>query len=295
MKVLFHRKFLEHNIDSEAEGAYRILPFADSYEAEEFDGEPYFSLVHTERYIKYIKDACESGEVVAEVGLTPASYEAARLAVGLTIQASRNGDFALVRPPGHHAWRERASGFCFFNNIAIAVQNLVSEGKRVFIFDFDSHHGDGTQSVFYDTDQVMFCSIHQHYAFPFTGFPEEMGKDKGFGYTANFPLIAGSGDKEFLAAVDKCIARGQQFSPDIVAVSAGFDGYYKDKLLGLQITQKAYYETGFRLRRSFKNIFAVLEGGYHLDLKECVEKFIDGIHKGAMPPTLKWDTEMSIG
>jgi len=295
MKVLFHKQFLEHNIDSDAEGAYRILPFADSYEAEEFDGEPYLSLVHSERYIEYIKEACESHDTVAEVMLTPASYKAARLAVGLTIQASRSGDFALVRPPGHHAWREKAAGFCFFNNIAIAVQNLVNEGKRVLIFDFDSHHGDGTQSVFYDTDQVMFCSIHQHYAFPFTGFPEETGKDKGVGYTANFPLIAGSGDKEYLEAVDKAIIRGQQFKPDIVAVSAGFDGYYKDRLLGLQITQKAYYETGFRLRRSFKEIFAVLEGGYHHDLKECVEKFIEGIHKGALPPALKWDTEMSIG
>jgi acetoin utilization deacetylase AcuC-like enzyme len=122
-----------------------------------------------------------------------------------------------------------------------------------------------------------------------------MGLGDGFGYNYNLPLIAGSGDKEFLEAVDKAIARGQQFKPDIVAVSAGFDGYYKDKLLGLQLTQRAYYECGFRLRRAFKEIFAVLEGGYHEDLKECVGRFIEGIHKGALPPALKWDTEMSIG
>lgn len=295
MKVLFHKKFLEHNIDSEAEGAYRILSFADTYEAEEFDGEPYFGLVHSARYIDFIKEACFSGESVAEVPLTPASWDAARLAAGLTIKASESGDFALVRPPGHHAWREKAAGFCFFNNIAIAVQKLVNEGNRVFIFDFDSHHGDGTQSTFYESKQVLVCSIHQHYAFPFTGFPEELGKGDGFGYNFNFPLIAGSGDKEFLAAVDKAIIKGQDFRPDIVAVSAGFDGYFKDKLLGLQITQRAFYECGFRLRRSFSNIFAVLEGGYHADMKECVEHFIEGIHKGALPPALKWDTEMSIG
>lgn len=295
MKVLFNKKFLEHNIDSDVEGAYRLIPFADYYEAEEFDGEPYFSLVHSERYIDYIRQACFSEETVAEVPLTPDSYEAARLAAGLTIKASENGDFALVRPPGHHAWRERAAGFCFFNNIAIATQKLVNEGKRVFVFDFDSHHGDGTQSIFYETDRVLFCSIHQHYAFPFTGFAEETGKGEGTGYTVNFPLIAGSGDKEFLAAVDKAIIRGQDFKPDIVAVSAGFDGYYKDRLLGLQITQKAYYECGFRLRRAFKNVFATLEGGYHNDLKECVNCFIEGIHKGSLPPAIKWDTEMSIG
>jgi acetoin utilization deacetylase AcuC-like enzyme len=295
MKVLFHKKFLEHNIDSDIEGAYRILPFADSYEAEEFDGEPFLELVHTERYINYIKQACNASEMFAEVMLTPSSYEAACLAVGLTIKASESGDFALVRPPGHHAWPERAAGFCFFNNIAIAVKKLVNEGKRVLIFDFDSHHGDGTQYIFYDTDRVMYCSIHQHYAFPFTGFPEETGKGDGLGYTANFPLIAGTGDKEYLEAVDKAIIKGQEFKPDIVAVSAGFDGYFKDRLLGLQVTQRAFYETGFRLRRAFENIFAVLEGGYHEDLKGCIERFIEGIHKGALPPALKWDTEMSIG
>lgn len=295
MKVLFHKKFLEHNIDSDAEGAYRLLSFMDTYEAPEFDGEPYMSLVHTERYIDYIRKACQKGDYVAEVQLTPDSWEAACLAVGLTIKASEQGDFALVRPPGHHAWREKAAGFCFFNNIAIAVQKLVDEGKRVFILDIDGHHGDGTQSIFYDSDKVLYISIHQHYAFPFTGFPDETGEGDGVGFTQNYPLISGTGDKEFLEAVDKAIARGRQFKPDIVAVSAGFDAYYKDKLLGLQLTLKAYYECTFRLRRAFPNIFAVLEGGYHNDLKECVERFIDGIHKGALPPTLKWDTDMSIG
>jgi acetoin utilization deacetylase AcuC-like enzyme len=295
MKALFHKKFLEHNIDSEAEGSYRLLSFMDTYEAPSVDGEPYLELIHSERYIDYIREACRKGDIVAEVPLTPGSYEAACLAVGLTIKASEEGGFAVVRPPGHHAGREKASGFCFFNNIAIAVQKLVNQGKKVFIFDIDSHHGDGTQAIFYDTDQVLFSSIHQHYAFPFTGFPEETGTGAGKGYTMNFPLISGSGDKEYLEAVDKAINLAKDFKPDIVAVSAGFDGYYKDKLLGLQITQRAYYESAFRLRRAFDNIFAVLEGGYHNDIKECVDNFIEGIHKGAQPPVLNWDTDMSIG
>jgi acetoin utilization deacetylase AcuC-like enzyme len=149
MKALFHKKFLEHNIDSDGEGAYRLLSYMDTYEAAPWTGEPYLNLVHSERYIEYIREACERGDLVAEVQLTPSSYEAACLAVGLTIQASEHGDFAVVRPPGHHAGREKAAGFCFFNNLAIAVQKLVNNGKKVFIFDIDGHHGDGTQSSFY--------------------------------------------------------------------------------------------------------------------------------------------------
>jgi len=295
MKVLFHRKFLEHNIDSESEGAYRLLSFMDTYEAPKVIGEPYLNLVHSERYIEYILEACQHGDYVAEVSLNQSSYDAACLAVGMTIRASEQGDFAVVRPPGHHAGREKAAGFCFFNNIAIATQKLVNEGKKVFIFDIDGHHGDGTQSIFYDSNQVLYCSIHQHYAYPFTGFPDETGSGAGVGFNYNFPLISGSGDKEFLAAVDKAINVSRKFNPDVVAVSAGFDAYYKDKLLGLQVTQRAFYECAFRLRRAYSNIFAVLEGGYHDDIKECVDSFIDGIHKGAQPPALKWDTDMSIG
>ncbi len=295
MKVLFHKIFLEHNISSDAEGAYRIEGFKDAEEAPELNGEPYLGLVHSERYINYIREACEHGDYVAEVILKPVSYKAACLAVGTTIMASEQGDFAVVRPPGHHAGREKAAGFCFFNNMAIAAQKLVNDGKKVFIFDIDGHHGDGTQSIFYDSDRVLYCSIHQHFAYPFTGFPEETGTGAGVGYNFNFPLISGSGDKEFLIAVDKAINEGRKFHPDIVGVSAGFDAYRKDKLLGLQVTQRAFYECAFRLRRAFPNIFAVLEGGYHPDIKVCVESFIEGIHKGAQPPVLKWDTDMSIG
>lgn len=295
MKALFHKKFLEHNIDSDSEGAYRLLSYMDVYESPYVSGEPYLDLIHSERYIHYIREACEHGDYVAEVQLTPASYEAACLAAGLTIAASEQLDFAVVRPPGHHAGRERAAGFCFFNNIAIAAQKLVNEGKKVFIFDIDGHHGDGTQSIFYDSDRVLYISIHQHYAYPFTGFPDETGTGAGAGFNFNFPLISGSGDKDFLVAVDKAISLGRKFAPDIVAVSAGFDAYFKDKLLGLQVTQRAFYECAFRLRRAFPAIFAVLEGGYHDDIKECIDNFIEGIHNGAKPPALKWDTDLSIG
>ncbi len=294
MKILFNKKFLKHNIHSDAEGAYRIKDFTDIPDVE-FDGTEYISLVHTEEYIQRVKDACNNGDFMAEVVLSPQSYEAACLAVGLTVKAAEQNAFAVIRPPGHHATPNKAAGFCFFNNLAIATKKLVNEGKKVFILDFDGHHGDGTQSIFYDTDRVMYCSIHQNYAYPFTGFPEERGKDKGLGYTLNFPLQEGSGDTEFLAAVDKAIEEAKKFKADNIAVSAGFDGYEHDRLLRLNYTTNGYYECAFRLRRAFRNIFAVLEGGYHYDTRKCVDSFIEGIENGALPPKVKWDPNMSIG
>lgn len=294
MKILFNRKFFEHNIDSEAEGAYRIEGFRDVPDTMA-DGEEYMSLVHTTKYIEWIKEASQYGDYVAEVRLTPESWQAARIAVGLTILASQQNDFAVVRPPGHHSGKERAAGFCLFNNIAIASQKLVNEGKRVCIFDFDGHHGDGTQAIFYDSPDVLYISTHQHYAYPFTGFVDEKGAEKGEGYTVNFPLIPGSGDKEFLEAVDKTIQIARDFKPDVIGISAGFDAYIADRLLNLQFSNRVYYECGFRFGRAFKNIFAVLEGGYHFEIRDLVDRFIEGVNKGQLPPKIRYNEDMAIG
>lgn len=295
MKVLFNSKFLNHNVHSDAEGSYRLKGFAELFEDMDSDGVEYITLVHTEKYRQSIESACRKGDTVAEVHLNDNSYKAARSAVGLAVLAASQNDFAVVRPPGHHAGRERAAGFCLFNNIAIATQKLVNEGKKVLIFDFDGHHGDGTQSIFYDSDKVFYASTHQAFAYPFTGFPNETGAGQGEGFTLNIPMISGNGDKEFFEALGKIISAGQKFNPDIVGVSAGFDAYYKDRLLGLKLTQKGYYECGFRLRRAFKNIFAVLEGGYHDDILDCVNSFIDGVNVGSRPLRDRFDHEMSVG
>lgn len=295
MRVLFNSKFLNHNIQSQAEGRYRIQSFPDHYADEDCDGEPYISLVHSAHYIERVKKASLNNEVMAEVQLRPESYEAMRSAVGLTLLAAEQGDFAAVRPPGHHASREKASGFCFFNNVAIAAQHLVSKGKRVFIFDFDGHHGDGTQDIFYDNDQVLYTSIHQAYTFPFSGSPLETGINQGVGHTLNIPLIPGSGEKLYFKSFDTILEKAYAFEPDVVAVSAGFDGYTKDHLLNLKYTRKTFYETGFRLRRSFSQIFAVLEGGYHNELRECIDAFVSGVNVGSRPIKDRFDHEMSIG
>lgn len=280
MNILFNNKFLLHNPDSFGEGPYRIEEFKGNVKETEYNGEEYITLVHSEAYKEQIKQACMHGGILAEVGVSPQSYEAACLAVGLTVMASERGDFAIVRPPGHHAKYERADGFCLFNNIAIATQKLVNDGKKVFILDIDGHHGDGTQSVFYSSDRVLYCSIHQRYTYPWTGEVFETGDGPGKDYTINIPLSAGSGDEQLLYAVDHAVTRAEKFSPDVVGVSAGFDGYEKDRLLNLRYTLKGYFECGYRLGKKFGHVFAVLEGGYHSDIKKCTDTFIEGLHKG---------------
>jgi len=159
----------------------------------------------------------------------------------LTTMASETNDFALVRPPGHHAYPLRASGFCLFNNIAIAVKKLVNEGKKVAIFDFDGHLGDG--------------------------------------YTINVPIPPGSGDDVYLTAVDQIMPIVEQFHPDVVAVSAGFDAHHSDLLLELHLSASGYYRFGQILQEKFSNIFAVLEGGYNLDyLPRCLYNFVNGVN-----------------
>ncbi len=281
MNILFNSKFLQHNPGSYAEGPYRIEDFKPKNGDAEVDcnGEKFITLVHSESHRELVRDACMNHQVLAEVYLSPESYDAACSAVGLAVMAARQGDFAVVRPPGHHAKPERADGFCLFNSLAIAVQQLVNEGKKVFILDIDGHHGDGTQGIFYRSDRVLYCSVHQQYAYPWTGSFGETGEGDGKGFTMNFPLPAGAGDRELLEAVDTALRRAGEFKPDAVGVSAGFDGYHKDRLLGLKYFLEGYYQCGRMLGQSFEHVFALLEGGYHLDIKECVEHFIRGVNQ----------------
>lgn len=296
MKILFNKKFLLHNEKSNYEGPYRLEKFKDIEDTFQL-GDKWINLVHSKEYHYAIKQACLSNQIIAEVQLNRMSYDCALLAVGLSVIASKNGDFAVVRPPGHHAGNESTLGFCLFNNIAIATQKLVNEGKRVLLLDIDGHHGNGTQEIFYQNNKVLFCSIHQEGVYPFSGLLIEKGKGAGFGYNINYPLEAGSGDTEFLDKISKIIKIAKEFKPDVIAVSAGFDGYEKDKLLELKYSQYAYYECAFRLKKAFKNqiVFAVLEGGYHNNTRKLVDSFIEGIHNGGKPPKMKYDEDMAIG
>ncbi|PIN70499.1 acetylpolyamine amidohydrolase [Candidatus Woesearchaeota archaeon CG11_big_fil_rev_8_21_14_0_20_43_8] len=248
------------------------------------DGEAFLPLVHKKFYIDQVKKACEMGSRLdQDTVVSSGTYEAAIKAVGATIMASKTGDFALVRPPGHHAHQDRSSGFCIFNNVAIAAQKLVDEGKRVMIFDFDGHLGDGTFKFFYKTNKVLYWSLHQFPAFPGGGTPDQIGEDEGAGYTIPVPLPPGAGDDLFMDAMKRFMPVAEQFAPDVVAVSAGFDAHKDDLLLDLRASTNLFYHMGQILKDKFKNIFATLEGGYNImTFPKCLFNFIDGINGDEM-------------
>lgn len=281
MQLIYNSIFLEHDTGTHPENKSRLLSLGELPETEIENGEKYLSLVHTPEYIEKVKAICiEGGGMLdADTIASEQSYNAAVHAVGATVMASQTGDFALVRPPGHHAYPDKASGFCLFNNVAIAAQKLVNEGKRVLIFDIDGHLGDGTVNYFYNSNQVMYWSIHQFPAFPGGGDADEIGEGEGKGYTINVPLPLGSSDEIFIAAFNTFLPVAKEFNPDVVAISAGFDSHQFDFLLGLRFSVNAYYEIGKLISSNFNNVFATLEGGYNTEvLPECLYNFLDGIN-----------------
>ncbi len=281
MKIIYNSIFLEHDTGMHPENKKRLESFGNLSEIDILDGEKYLSLVHSKEYIQKVKDACKNApaHLDADTIISKDSYKAATMAVGATIMASESNGFALVRPPGHHAFPDKSSGFCIFNNIAIAVQKLANEGKKVMIFDFDGHLGDGTVKYFHESKNVLYWSLHQFPAFPGGGDVDDIGKGEGLGYTINIPLPSGTGDDVYMNAIDRFLPIAKQFNPDVVAVSAGFDAHKDDLLLELRLTENTYYKIGKLLSENFSNVFATLEGGYNINtLSRCLNAFLDGIN-----------------
>jgi acetoin utilization deacetylase AcuC-like enzyme len=238
------------------------------------------SRVHDAHYLDFLEVSSETGGVIdLDTLIPPGLFPQAQLAAGGALVAGESvmagvvrNAFAMVRPPGHHAGIYSGAGFCYLNNIAIMVQSLKSPGcRRILILDWDAHHGNGTQEVFYEDPDVLFASIHQSPFYPGTGDVTEIGAGEGTGYTINMPVPAGSSDDVYQYLLSEVIIPvAKEFKPDFIAISAGQDNHFSDPLTGLALTAKGYASmmasaVGIADQLCAGRLAAVLEGGYSVE------------------------------
>lgn len=251
--------------------------------------------LHDPDYIELFRLTCEQGRHLFQSpdnGICRESYTIALLAVGGVLAACDammngqvNNAFCAVRPPGHHAERDRAMGFCFFNNIALGARYLQEQHglERIAIVDWDVHHGNGTQHLFEEDPTVFYMSLHEDpsYCYPGTGRRTERGRGPGTGYTLNIPMPPHSEDHAYIQAMEREILPAlQRFRPDCLMISAGFDAHADDPLAHIQLSSQGYVRLGqalgdFARENCASRIITVLEGGYNLDvLADCVEEHL---------------------
>lgn len=243
----------------------------------------WLTTVHTNEYIEHVKQSCQNNVAYLDSTDTPISensYDVALAAAGGVLKAvdavidgKVTNAFCAVRPPGHHAVKDKAMGFCIFNNIAIAARYIQQKHNlpKILIVDWDVHHGNGTQEMFYDDPSILYFSTHRYPFYPGTGAESEKGSGDGSNYNINVPLPAGSGDEDFIKAFrDKLEPAAMKFDPDFVLISAGFDAHVDDPLGGMRVTTEGFAEVTRIVKTIAQNccggrLVSVLEGGYDLE------------------------------
>ena len=311
---LYDPRFLDHDAGrGHPERSERLVSSMAWLEGREWFGDllridavaadpAWIETVHDAGYIARAEETCRAGAPfldVADVGISRRSSDVARLAAGGALALAdrivagdvENG-FALSRPPGHHAERSMALGFCLFNNVAIAARYLqrAHGADKVLILDFDVHHGNGTQHTFEDDPSVMYASIHQYPFYPGTGAASETGTGRGAGATVNCPVPAGAGDEAYHQAfTDRILPAADAFAPEFVILSAGFDAHAADPLAQVRVGTECFRWMTARImeladRHCGGRILSLLEGGYNVEvLPKCVAAHLEVLAHVAAP------------
>jgi|ERR1051326_3353849 acetoin utilization deacetylase AcuC-like enzyme len=293
--LVYHEHFLDHDTgQGHPERPDRLRALVQHLKKEKLWGglqhliidqapEEWILKVHTPEHLAFVRDSVRRGVTIlddADTHVSRDSYDVAMLAAGgvlAAVDAVMGGilknAFCAVRPPGHHAEKNTVMGFCLFNNVAIAARyaQLAHGVKRVAIVDWDVHHGNGTQNIFYDDKSVLYVSTHQYPHYPGTGARGECGAGDGNGYTLNIPMPAGSGEPEYLDAFTREILPTLDgYRPNLIIISAGFDAHRDDPLADINLTEETFGAlTSMMMDAAQKScggkMISVLEGGYHLD------------------------------
>ncbi len=322
--IYVDRRCLDHDPTSHPESPARLRAVLDALDGRGLAthtappaSRSTLTAVHDPDYLDELRALCEAGggRWDADTHAVPETDEVARVSAGLAVRAVTSADgprFALGRPPGHHATRDDAMGFCFFNNVAVAVERaLAGDGDgdtgaasddgtppdRVAVVDWDVHHGNGTQAHFYDRGDVLYVSVHARGLFPGSGAAEETGIGAGEGATLNLPVPGTAGDEEALAVYDRVADPVlRRFDPDLLVASAGFDAHRRDPLSRARVTTEGFGSLAALVGRTARAVDAagpavVLEGGYDPDaLAASVlathEALVDGADPVAVPGTV---------
>lgn len=283
MKIFYSPECLKYEQPGHPESPARVEATAHYLREKGFAlTEPHFCrdedilLAHTQELLESVK---KGSFFDFDTPVFPGISDIAKLSAGAAIDAAvhclNHGEkaFSLMRPPGHHAERNRLGGFCYFNSIVIACLKARKGNPgigKVAIVDFDCHHGNGTEDIVLGKPDFLYLSLHQSPLFPGTGL-------KSRDNCINFPLLSGTDRDRYLAVLGEGIKAVEKFNPDLIAVSAGFDSYKLDPIAGLSLEQETFGEIGRILSSLKKPTFAVLEGGYSRDLPECVYEFLTGL------------------
>lgn len=282
MKIFYSPKCLEYSQPGHPESPVRARLTYEYLEEKGFEfTEPSpcrdedVLLAHTEKLLDSIKQGSFFDmDTPAYQGI----YEIAKLSAGAAIDAAMHclssGEkaFSLMRPPGHHASRSALGGFCYFNNIAIASIKATEKIGKVAIVDFDCHHGNGTEDIVFGRKEFLYLSLHQSPLYPGTGL---RSRDN----CINYPQASNTSPDQFIAALGQGLEEVEDFNPDLLAISAGFDSYKLDPITNLSLELDTYNEIGRMLSSLGRPAFAVLEGGYSRDLPQCVHQFLSGLEE----------------